>query len=64
MYSGFGLASNLAEFETTAGDWRYIDYLQQKMAEVTPEAIMEVTRKYFTEDNRTVAILVPEKEES
>jgi len=24
MYSGFGLASNLAEFETTAGDWRYL----------------------------------------
>jgi predicted Zn-dependent peptidase len=64
MYSGFGLASSLAEFETTAGDWHYIRRLQDMMSRVTADDIIRVANKYFSEDNRTVAILVPEKEES
>ncbi|MBU1470346.1 MAG: insulinase family protein [candidate division Zixibacteria bacterium] len=64
MYSGFGLADKLAEFEATAGDWRYVNKLQEKMAAVTAEDIMRVAKKYFTEDNRTVAILEPVREEA
>jgi predicted Zn-dependent peptidase len=57
MYSGFGLAGNLANTELIAGDWRYLKYLQEKTAAVTAEDIMRVASEYFTADNRTVAIL-------
>jgi predicted Zn-dependent peptidase len=64
MYSGFGLADKLADFEATAGDWRYVNALQDKMKAVTAQDIMRVANKYFTEDNRTVAILESVKKES
>jgi predicted Zn-dependent peptidase len=64
MYSGFGLANRLAGYQAVTGDWRYINYLQEKMAAVTSEDIMRVAKKYLTEDNRTVAVLEPIKEES
>lgn len=64
MYNGFGLASNLAGYEAVTGDWRYIRYLQEKMAAVTADDIMRVAKKYLTKDNRTVAILEPIKKES
>jgi len=64
MYDGFGLASRLADFELTVGDWRYLNYLRDKLLDVTPEDIMRVASKYFTEKNRTVAVLVPVNEES
>lgn len=57
MYSGFGLAGNLANTELIAGDWRYLKYLQERTAAVTAEDIMRVASEYFTADNRTVAIL-------
>jgi len=64
MYHGFGLAGNLAGYEAATGDWRYIRYLQEKMAAVTAEDIMRVANEYLTKDNRTVAILEPIKKES
>ncbi len=43
------------------GDWRLIDKYLKMIREVRPEDVQRVARKYFTEDNRTVGILIPEK---
>ena len=53
-----GLAAQLAYYEAIAGSWRYLLDARERVAKVTPEDVMRVTRKYFTRSNRTVAILV------
>jgi zinc protease len=44
------------------GDWRLIDRYLEGIRKVTPEDVVKVAKKYFTEDNRTVGILIPTKE--
>ncbi len=53
-----GLASQLSYFQAIVGDWRYATRYAQRLAKVTPQAIMRVARRYFTSKNRTVATLV------
>ncbi len=43
------------------GDWRLIDSYLEGIRKVTPEDITRVTRKYFQQDNRTVGLLIPTK---
>lgn len=43
------------------GDWRLIDRYLEGIRKVKPEDIMKVAKKYFTEENRTVGILIPTK---
>jgi zinc protease len=43
------------------GDWRLIEKYLEGIRKVTPEDIVAVAKKYFTEENRTVGILIPEK---
>ncbi|VAX33138.1 hypothetical protein MNBD_NITROSPIRAE02-155 [hydrothermal vent metagenome] len=42
------------------GDWKLKDRYLKTIREVTPEDVQEVAKKYFTEENRTVGILIPE----
>jgi len=58
LRSNGGLASQLALFQTVAGDWRYALKSRDKIAAVTPADIQRVAAEYFTKSNRTVATLV------
>ena len=58
LRSNGGLASQLALFQTVAGDWRYVLKSRDKIAAVTPADIQRVAAEYFTKSNRTVATLV------
>ncbi|HSQ51111.1 MAG TPA: pitrilysin family protein [Nitrospiraceae bacterium] len=58
LRSNGGLASQLALFQTVAGDWRYALKSREKIAAVTPADIQRVASAYFTKSNRTVATLV------
>lgn len=43
------------------GGWQMVDKYLEGIRKITPEDITRVTRKYFTEENRTVGILIPTK---
>ncbi|HKY71296.1 MAG TPA: insulinase family protein [Nitrospira sp.] len=58
LRSNSGLASQLALYQTVAGDWRYVLKSRDKIAAVTPADIQRVAAQYFTKSNRTVAMLV------
>ncbi|HEU4684539.1 MAG TPA: pitrilysin family protein [Nitrospira sp.] len=58
LRSNSGLASQLALYQTVAGDWRYVIKSRDKIAAVTPADIQRVASQYFTKSNRTVATLV------
>jgi predicted Zn-dependent peptidase len=58
LRSNGGLASQLALYQTVAGDWRYALKARDKIAAVTPADIQRVASEYFIKSNRTVATLV------
>jgi len=58
LRSNSGLASQLALYQTVAGDWRYALKARDKIAVVTTADIQRVATEYFTKSNRTVATLV------
>ncbi len=58
LRSNGGLASQLALYQTVAGDWRYALTSRDKIAAVTPVDIQRVATEYFRRSNRTVATLV------
>ncbi len=58
LRSNSGLASQLALYQTVAGDWRYVIKARDKVAAVTPADIQRVATQYFTKSNRTVATLI------
>ena len=57
FYSNSGMAEQLANLQGLCGDWRYLDYIRKRIQQIQPEDIMRVAKKYFTEENRTAAIL-------
>ena len=57
LSSNLGLALQMAQSETLLGDWRETFAATRAMEEVTPEDIREVVRRYFRDDQRTVATL-------
>jgi predicted Zn-dependent peptidase len=57
LQSNSGLAHMLTYFQTVAGDWRYLVEYDSHIASVTAEDVMAVAGRYFTAENRTVAIL-------
>ena len=63
LESNSGLVSQLSYFQTTAGDWRYLQNLRNQMAHVKPIDIQRVARKYFTKNNRVVATLIKKGKE-
>jgi predicted Zn-dependent peptidase len=58
LRSNGGLASQLALYQTVAGDWRYALKARDKIAAVTAVDVQRVASEYFTKSNRTVATLV------
>lgn len=58
LRSNGGLASQLALYQTVAGDWRYVLKSRDKIAAVTPADVQRVAARYFTKSNRTVGVLV------
>ena len=58
MRSNESLAATLATLEVQVG-WRYLmDYLK-RLAEVTPQDIMDATRKYIRTENQTSVYVIP-----
>ncbi|MGQ0810870.1 MAG: M16 family metallopeptidase [Nitrospiraceae bacterium] len=58
LRSNGGLASQLALYQTVAGDWRYVLKARERIAAVTPADIQRVASQYLTKTNRTVATLI------
>jgi zinc protease len=58
--SNFYQAMLLGQFETVA-EWRLLGKYLDGIRAVTKDDIQRVAREYFSEDNRTVGILVPVK---
>lgn len=58
--SNFNRAMLLGQYETVAS-WRLLDKYLDGIRNVKGEDIMRVAREYFSEDNRTVGVLVPQK---
>lgn len=63
LRSNSGLASQLALYQTVAGDWRYVLTSRDKIATVTAADIQRVAAQYFVKSNRTVATLVKKPSE-
>ncbi len=59
--SNFNRAMLLGQYETVAS-WKLLDKYVDGIRGVKAEDIMRVANAYFSEDNRTVGILVPVKE--
>jgi predicted Zn-dependent peptidase len=60
--TNLGLAGQLAEYEANWGDWRKLYDQPRRHDRVTAEDVRRVARKYFSDRNRTVVTLIPEKE--
>lgn len=60
--TNLGLAGQLAEYEANWGDWRQLYGYPKRHDAVTAADVRRVARKYFSDRNRTVVTLVPEKE--
>lgn len=58
-----GMAGQLAMDEMTTGNMNFDEVYIKKVKNVTKEDILRVARKYFIDDNLTVAILSPKKKE-
>jgi zinc protease len=61
--SVFYQAMLLGQFETVAS-WRLLEKYVDNIRAVTKEDIMRVAQAYFSDDNRTVGILIPIKKET
>jgi predicted Zn-dependent peptidase len=58
LSSNRGLASQLTYYEAVVGDWRYLTRWREMIAQITPEDLQRVARRYLVPENRTVATLV------
>lgn len=58
-----GRANTLGTYEVFFGDYHKLFNAVESYNRVTKEDIQKVAQKYFNEKNRTVATLIPEKEE-
>lgn len=59
LRTNFGLALQLAASQSLFGDWRTTFRLEERLAAVTAADVKRVASTYLTEQNRTVATLVP-----
>ena len=57
-----GLAGRLAEYEANWGDWHKFYDVLPRFDAVTAADIKRVAQKYFSDRNRTVITLIPEKQ--
>ncbi len=61
--SVFYQAMLLGEYETVA-NWKLLEKYLDNIRSVTKEDVQRVAREYFSEDNRTVGILIPIKDKT
>lgn len=61
--SNFNQAMLLGQFESVAS-WKLLEKYVENIRAVSKEDVMRVAKDYFSEDNRTVGILVPLKEKN
>lgn len=59
-----GKANALGSYEVFFGDYRKMFTAAGNYSKVTKQDLQRVARRYFTANNRTVATLIPEKEET
>ena len=59
-----GKANALGNYQTFLGDYRKMFTAANEYNNVTREDLRRVAQKYFTQTNRTVATLIPEKKET
>ena len=64
LRSNAGLASQLALYQTVAGDWRYVLKSRDRIAAVTAADVQRVAAQYLTKSNRTVGVLVKKGNDS
>ena len=57
-----GLAGQIAEYEANWGDWRKFYDVLPRYDAVTVADIKQAAQKYFSDRNRTVITLIPEKQ--
>ncbi len=62
--SNFGMAQQLATYQTYFGDWRELFHSVARIEAVTAEDIMRVAKEAFVSTNRTVAMIVNEDTDS
>jgi predicted Zn-dependent peptidase len=60
--SNAGLAFRVGFYAAQRGDWRALLTDMERLKQVTPDDIIMVANKYFTEENRTVGWLVETKQ--
>ncbi len=58
-----GRAQDLGYNETIAGDYTYSEKYLSAIKALTAEDIKEVVKKYFTEDNISIALVAPDKKQ-
>ncbi len=57
LASNAGMASQLCQYQSILGDWKFMMQYLEGIKKVTPEDIQRVAKKYFTPRNRTVVRL-------
>lgn len=60
LSSNLELAMQIAESQASFGDWRETFRFSRRIADVTPEDVRRVARKYLVPNTRTVAVMVRE----
>jgi predicted Zn-dependent peptidase len=55
-----GRASQLGHYDVILGDYRKAFTIGEEFQAITAADIQRVAKKYFTENNRTVATLIPD----
>jgi zinc protease len=59
-----GKADTIGRYEVFFGDYRKLFTAAEEYNKVTKEDVKRVAQKYFSDKNRTVATLAPEKQEA
>jgi len=62
MHSNAGMAGLLSYFESLTGDFQYLSKHLEEVEKITAEDLKRIAGTYFTEDNRTVAVLTGKEE--
>ncbi len=59
-----GRANTIGTYEVFFGDYNKLFQAEEELKKVTAADLQRVAAKYFQDDNRTVATLIPEKQET
>jgi predicted Zn-dependent peptidase len=57
LNSNGGLANQMADYQTTFGDWRQLFKSVEKIDKVTQADIRRIANQIFIDTNRTVAVV-------